>query len=106
MFFSLLSQVASATSACMVLFTSSSDLAHYSLQGVLVADPGYALACAAIGFTSALTGRLLALSAVRRVSHPSLIAFTLAGVLLVACALLAVQMAGQKADWAFAPLCS
>ena len=37
----LLPQVASATSACMVLFTAASDVAHYLVEGVLRPDPGY-----------------------------------------------------------------
>ena len=101
----MLPQVASATSACMVLFTSSSNVAHYVFTGVLTPDPGYVTAAAAVGFASALIGRLLALRLVRTLSHPSLIAFTLAAVLVVALGLLAVQMSRQRVDWSFASLC-
>jgi len=101
----MLPTVASATSACMVLFTSSSNIAHYLAEGVLTPDPGYVCAAATLGFTSALAGRLLALRLVTRLSHPSLIAFILAGLLYVALALLAVQLARTPIDWTFAPLC-
>ena len=89
----------------MVLFTSSSDIAHYLFSGVLGPDPGYVGAALVIGFCSAMLGRLLALSLVRRLSHPSLIAYALGIGLTVALTLLAVQMARQKVDWSFAPLC-
>jgi len=103
----MLPQVASATSACMVLFTSSSDVAHYLEQGTL-ADPGYLgyVGCAAaIGFCAALLGRILALRLVKKLSHPSLLAFVLGGVLLVGLALLVTQMAGAATDWSIEPLC-
>ena len=101
----MLPTVASATSACMVLFTSSSNIAHYLVEGVLAPDPGYVAAAAAIGFTSALIGRLLALRLVQRLAHPSLIAFILAGLLYLALALLTTQLARTPIDWTFAPLC-
>ena len=98
-------QVASATSACMVLFSASSNVAHYLVKGVLAPDLGYVYSAMAIGFCSALIGRLLALRLVKKLSHPSLIAFVLGGVLLVALALLAVQVTRQKADWSFDSIC-
>ena len=101
----MLPQVASATSACMVLFTASSNVAHYLAQGILTPYPGYVLAAFVIGFIAALIGRLLALRIVAKVSHPSLIAFVLSGVLAAALGLLGVQMARQRDDWSFDPLC-
>ena len=100
----MLPQVGAATSACMVLFTSSSDVAHYLSEGVLAPDLGYVLAAATLGFTSALCGRLLALRLVRVLSHPSLIAFTLGGLLLGACGLLLAQVAEQAPDFSVAPI--
>ena len=75
------------------------------VQGVLAPDLGYVAAAACLGFSSALLGRLLALRLVRKLAHPSLIAFALATGLFVALGLLAAQIARQKADWSFAPLC-
>ena len=102
----MLPQVASATSALMVLFTASSNVVHYLIKGALTAEPGYVSAALVIGFCSALCGRLLALRLVRKLSHPSLIAFVLSGVLLVAFALLIVDLAQAKIDWSFYNLCS
>ena len=59
---------------------------------VLRPDPGYVAAAWALGFCSALAGRLLALTIVRRLSHPSLLAFTLGGTLFAGVALLLVQV--------------
>lgn len=101
----MLPQVASATSAFMVLFTSSSDIAHYLVEGVLNPDPAYMAAAGALGFTSALVGRLLAISIVSRLSHPSILAFTLGATLYVGLALLLMQMAQQPVDWSVASLC-
>lgn len=47
--------VASATSACMILFTSSTATVSYAVFGNLVYD--YAVACAALGFTATLAGQ-------------------------------------------------
>lgn len=101
----MLPQVASATSALMVLFTSSSNVVHYVIKGVLSPDPGYVSAALIIGFSSALCGRLLALRLVRKLSHPSIIAFVLGGVLLVALALLIVNMTRDKVEWSFSSIC-
>ena len=101
----MLPQVASATSACMVLFTSSADIAHYAFQGILTPDPGYVSTLLCLGFLSAFIGRTLALKLVRRLSHPSYIAFVLGFVLLGSLSLLVVQVMHQKVDWNFAPLC-
>jgi hypothetical protein len=122
----------------MVLFTSSSDVAHYLAQGTFTADPGYALVCMVIGcahppptpshqastppsahpkhsptnhcavsarFLAAFIGRFLALKIVKDLSHPSIIAFILAGVLAVALALVGVQMSRHGLEWDFSSLC-
>lgn len=102
----MLPQVATSTSACMVLFTSSSDLAHYLDQGTLSPEPGYVAWLFCVGFVSALTGRVLAMTLVARLAHPSLLAFVLAASLFVALALLGVQMSSSPIDWAFGDLCS
>ena len=49
--------------------------------------------------------RLAALRISAKLAHPSLIAFTLALVLFIACALLAVQMSQKHMEWAFTSLC-
>ena len=46
------------------------------VQGVLNPDPIYMAAAGTLGFTSALVGRLLAISIVSRLSHPSILAFS------------------------------
>ena len=60
---------------------------------------------ALIGFFAALIGRMLALRIVQKLSHPSIIAYVLAGVLAAAFSLLLIQMRKQRADWSFESLC-
>ena len=93
-------QVASATSAFMITFTSSADVVHYLFQGVLSPDPGYVVWALCLGFCSALTGRLLAVHATSRMHHPSLIVFALAAILFLSMALLIVRSAQGKPECA------
>jgi len=101
----MLPQVASSTSAFMILFTSSSNLVHYLFEGVLAPEPGYVVWGLCLGFISALTGRLLSLRLVHKLHHPSLLIFSLGILLLLALVLLIARSAGTPADWTFAPLC-
>ena len=101
----ILHQVASSTSAFMILFTSSSNLVHYLFEGVLAPEPGYVVWGLCLGFISALTGRLLSLRLVHKLHHPSLLIFSLGILLLLALVLLIARSAGTPADWTFAPLC-
>ena len=96
----MLPQVASATSAFMITFTSSADVVHYLFEGVLSPDPGYVVWALVLGFCSALTGRLLAVHATSRMHHPSLIVFALAAILFLSTMLLIVRSAQGKPECA------
>jgi uncharacterized membrane protein YfcA len=96
----MLPQVASATSAFMITFTSSADVVHYLFEGVLSPDPGYVAWALVLGFCSALTGRLLAVHATSRMHHPSLIVFALAAILFLSTVLLIVRSAQGKPECA------
>jgi uncharacterized membrane protein YfcA len=98
-------QVASSTSAFMILFTSSSNLVHYLLEGVLAPQLGYVAWALVLGFCSALIGRLISFHIVQKLHHPSLLIFTLGAILLLALALLIARSVGSQENWAFAPLC-
>ena len=95
----MLPQVASATSAFMVLFTSSSDLVKYTFTGVLAPDMGYVVMAFIIGGCAATIGRMVGLRVTAKLTHPSLIAVVLAIVLYLALILLAIQVAGQSANF-------
>jgi uncharacterized membrane protein YfcA len=99
----MLPQVASATSAFMITFTSSADVVHYLFEGVLSPDPGYVAWALVLGFCSALTGRLLAVHATSRMHHPSLIVFALAAILFLSTVLLIVRSAQGKPECAPRP---
>lgn len=94
------------TASHQVLFTSTSDIAHYLLNGTLRPDPGYVYTLLGLGFLSAFTGRVVAITLVARLSHPSLLAFLLATTLYVGLALLAYQMSTSPIDWSVDDLCS
>ena len=103
----MLPQVASSTSAFMILFTSSSDLVHYLFQGVLAPQPGYAAWALCLGFASAYLGRRVSYVLVQRLRHPSLLVFALGIILLLALALLVARSAGSAhTSWAFGVLCA
>ena len=99
-------QVASATSAFMITFTSSADVVHYLFQGVLSPDPGYVVWALCLGFCSALTGRLLAVHVTSRMNHPSVIVFALGAILYISMGLLILRSAESKASWTFGDPCS
>ena len=98
-------QVASATSAFMIIFTSSSNLVHYLAAGILSPELGYVTWALCLGFSSALLGRLASLILAQRLDHPSLIVFALGSLLVVALLLLVANEATSSPQWSFSPLC-
>lgn len=102
----LLPQVASATSAFMILFTSCSNVAYYVWHGELSWFQGYQWCVPAIAFVASLVGRTASVVVAARLSHPSVIAFALALVLAVSILLLIMKAALAEAAWAFGSLCS
>eukprot|EP00578_Thalassiosira_sp_NH16_P019798 CAMPEP_0181096552 /NCGR_PEP_ID=MMETSP1071-20121207/11095_1 /TAXON_ID=35127 /ORGANISM="Thalassiosira sp., Strain NH16" /LENGTH=371 /DNA_ID=CAMNT_0023178971 /DNA_START=431 /DNA_END=1546 /DNA_ORIENTATION=+ len=83
-------QVASATSACMILFTSSTSTISYHIFGDLKYD--YAMFCLLMGFTSTLVGQT-AMSALLEWSgqRSSYIAFCIGSVVAVSAAAMGIE---------------
>ena len=102
----MLPQVASATSAFMITFTSSADVVHYTFQGVLTPYPGYVVWALCLGFCSALTGRLLAVTVTTKFSHPSIIVFALGFILWLSMGLLIARSSQNEPDWEFSDFCT
>ena len=102
----MLPQVASATSAFMITFTSSADVVHYLFEGVLTPYPGYVVWALCLGFCSALTGRLLAVTVTTRFSHPSIIVFALGFILWLSMGLLIARSAQDEPSFAFSNFCT
>ena len=98
-------QVASATSAFMIFFTSGANLVTYLAQGVLTPDPGYVVWIVTLGFCSAMVGRLSSVFITTRLRHPSFIVLTLGAILLVSMFLLIARVAQVEPQWAFSALC-
>ena len=81
----------------MIMFTSSADVVHYLLEGVLSPDPGYVVWALCLGFCSALTGRLLAVQVTSRMNHPSVIVFALGLIRFVSMSLLVLRSGDSAA---------
>jgi len=85
-------QVVSATSACMILFTSSTSTICFLISGYLVYD--YAAFCLVLGFLSTLVGQT-AMSALLKSSgkRNSYIAFCIGGVVAVSAVAMGIESA-------------
>eukprot|EP00549_Striatella_unipunctata_P025848 CAMPEP_0118716266 /NCGR_PEP_ID=MMETSP0800-20121206/27394_1 /TAXON_ID=210618 ORGANISM="Striatella unipunctata, Strain CCMP2910" /NCGR_SAMPLE_ID=MMETSP0800 /ASSEMBLY_ACC=CAM_ASM_000638 /LENGTH=420 /DNA_ID=CAMNT_0006622645 /DNA_START=137 /DNA_END=1399 /DNA_ORIENTATION=+ len=67
--------VASATSACMILFTSFTATTSFMIFGLLVTD--YAVACLVLGFVATIVGQTVMSLLLRRYKRNSYIAFSI-----------------------------
>lgn len=65
--------VASATSACMILFTSATATVSYAVFGLLVYD--YALFCLMVGFVATLVGQIVMHVLLQKYQRNSYIAY-------------------------------
>lgn len=106
----VLPEVAAATSATMILFTSVSAAIVYVSFGAVQWD--YAAACFALGLLATVAGQLLAMWANRRLKSRSLIVGGMAAVLGISMAALAAQaaaagVAAARAGtlWQFRDIC-
>ena len=97
----MLPQVATSTSACMVLHLV---LRPRAPPGTLAPEPATSAGLLR-RLVSALAGRPSP-SRSSRASRTLLLAFVLAASLFAALALLGVQMSSQPIDWAFGDLCA
>jgi uncharacterized membrane protein YfcA len=81
--------VSSASSACMILFTSFTATTSYVVFGLLLMD--YGILCLIIGFLATLVGQLCLSALMKRYQRNSLIAFSIGGVVLLSAILMSIQ---------------
>ena len=68
-------QVASATAACMVLFTSFTATTTFYIFGLIIQN--YAIVCLILGFSATFIGQQVMSSLMRRYNRNSYIAFSI-----------------------------
>jgi uncharacterized membrane protein YfcA len=81
--------VASATSACMILFTSFTATTTFSVYGLLVYD--YAVVCVILGFLSTLLGQTIMNILLGKSKRNSYIAFSIGLVVMLSAVLMTLQ---------------
>jgi uncharacterized membrane protein YfcA len=91
--------VSSASSACMILFTSFTATTSYIVFGLLV--PDYAVICLIVGFVATFGGQVCLTYLMKRFQRNSLIAFSIGGVVFLSAFLMSIQSllsmaAGEK----------
>ena len=82
-------QVSSASSACMILFTSFTATTSFVVFGLLI--PDYAAICLIIGFISTLVGQVALNYLMAKYQRNSYIAFSIGGVVLLSAFLMTIQ---------------
>lgn len=81
--------VASATSACMILFTASTSTVSYAVFGFLVWD--YALFCFLLGFASTIVGQTMMHAIMQKFQRDSYIAFCIGIVVLLSAICMTIE---------------
>jgi uncharacterized membrane protein YfcA len=81
--------VASATSACMILFTSFTATTSYVVFGLLV--PDYAVLCLVVGFFSTLAGQTFLNYLMKKSQRNSYIGFSIGIVVLLSAVCMTIQ---------------
>jgi hypothetical protein len=81
--------VASATCACMILFTSSTATVSYMAHGMLV--PDYAVFCLFVGFASTVAGQKGMSMLLKRYKRHSYIAFSIGIVVALSAVAMAIE---------------
>ena len=81
--------VSSASSACMILFTSFTATTSYVVFGLLL--PDYAAVCLVVGFLATFAGQLGLTYLMKRAQRNSYIAFSIGGVVLLSAFLMTIQ---------------
>ena len=81
--------VASATSACMIFFTSFTATTTFAVYGLLVKD--YAVVCVLLGFLSTLLGQTIMNCILGKSKRNSYIAFSIGIVVLLSAVLMTLQ---------------
>ena len=81
--------VASATSACMILFTSFTATTSYLVFGLLV--PDYATMCLVVGFFSTFAGQMCLMYMMKKSQRNSYIGFSIGVVVLLSAVFMTIQ---------------
>jgi uncharacterized membrane protein YfcA len=81
--------VASATTACMILFTSFTATTTYAVYGILVHD--YAIVCTILGLMSTAVGQMVMSGLLKKTGRNSYIAFSIGVVILLSALLMTMQ---------------
>lgn len=89
-------KVSSASSACMILFTSFTATTSFVVFGLLIHD--YALVCLFIGFTATYCGQIVLYFLMSKYERNSYIAFSIGGVVLLSALLMTVQSLVSMAE--------
>ena len=84
-------KVASATSACMILFTSFTATSSFVVFGLLI--PDYAIVCLVIGFVATYFGQVVLNHLMNYYQRNSYIAFSIGSVVLLSAVLMTIQSA-------------
>jgi uncharacterized membrane protein YfcA len=100
--------VASATSACMILFTSFTASTTFAVYGMLVKD--YAIVFLVLGLVSTAFGQKVMSRIVKKTKRNSYIAFSIGTSVLLSALLMTMQsvmhMMSDKVDEEFSGICS
>lgn len=89
-------KVSSASSACMILFTSFSATTSFIVFGLL--DVEYGLICMLLGFVATLAGQIGLFYLMEKFQRNSYIAFSIGGIVLLSAFLMTVQSLLSMAD--------
>ncbi len=88
--------VASATSACMILFTSFTATTTFSVYGLMI--PDYAVACSVLGFCATYLGQTFMSHVIANSNRNSYIAFSIGVVVLLSALLMTLEFILQLAS--------
>ena len=89
-------KVSSASSACMILFTSFTATTSFVVFGLL--DMEYAAICLALGFTATIVGQIGLFYLMEKFQRNSYIAFSIGGIVLLSAFLMTIQSLLSMAD--------
>lgn len=88
--------VSSASSACMILFTSFTATTSFIVFGLMIYD--YSLICFSMGFLATLVGQLGLSYLMKKYQRNSYIAFSIGGVVLLSAFLMTIQSLMSMAE--------
>lgn len=89
-------KVSSASSACMILFTSFTATTSFIVFGLLIHD--YAIVCLVIGFVATYVGQIVLYYLMNKYERNSYIAFSIGGVVLLSAFLMTIQSLVSMAE--------